>query len=156
MFSPNAVALLNYQIPSLGKVKLSGDDFGLAVSSGPVIRLGTQAGTSSFGYFVGLGLHLYHRFYLTPGLHVGQFADYPPGFSYSGQAVPAGLGTLVPVTRYTTRFALGVTYKAKDFSGLGLTPSTASKPSGNTPPPPSPQPKMPAQTASGGGKTAQK
>ena len=108
-FSPLALALLNYEIPPIKKLSFGNDDFGLAVSTGPALRLGSQSNTSSFGYFVGLGLHLYHRFYISPGVHIGQFADYPPGFSTPGQVIPSGLGTLMPVNRYTARFAFGIT-----------------------------------------------
>lgn len=127
--SPLAVALLNYEIPSYKKLSFGSDDIGLAVSTGPVLRFGSQSNTSSFGYFVGLGVHLYHRFYISPGVHIGQFADYPPGFSHPGQIVPSGLGTLTSVNRTTARFSFGITYKAKDFSSLGLTTSTSTAPS---------------------------
>jgi hypothetical protein len=116
--SPSAVALLNYQIPYLDS-----EQAGLAVSTGPVFRLGSSSDASSFGYFAGLSLHLYHRFYISPGFHLGQFADYPTGFTAPNQAIPSGVGTPTPVKRWTVRFAIGVTYKAKDFSGLGLSSS---------------------------------
>ena len=128
-FSPLAVALLNYEIPPIKKLSFGNDDIGLAVSSGPVIRLSSSSNTSSFGYFVGIGVHLYHRFYISPGVHIGEFADYPPGFSAPGQIVPPGLGTPIPINRFTARFSFGVTYKAKDFSSLGLSASTQTTPS---------------------------
>lgn len=118
--TPLATALLNYEIPPIGNLTLSGDNWGLAVSTGPTLQFGSKSGTSSFGYFLGAGVHLYHRFYISPGIHIGQFADYPPGFTSSGQLVPTGLGTPTPVNRYTVRFAFGVTYKAHDLSALGL------------------------------------
>jgi hypothetical protein len=127
--SPLAVGLLNYQIPSFWKLSFANENFGVAVSTGPAVRLGSQSNSSSFGYFVGFGLHLYHRFYISPGIHIGQFADFPPGFSNAGQVVPAGLGTPMPVNRTTARFSFAITYKAKDFSALGLKTTATTTPS---------------------------
>ncbi len=76
--TPSLVALLNY---SLGALHLDRENFGLALSAGPVLRVGGQADTSSFGFFTGISGHLYRRFFITPGLHFGQFADFPVGFS---------------------------------------------------------------------------
>jgi hypothetical protein len=60
---------------------------------------------------------LARRFYITPGLHFGQFSDFPVGFG-NGSSVPANFGELTPVKRWTARFGLGITFKTKDFSGL--------------------------------------
>jgi hypothetical protein len=114
-FSPTAVALLNYQIP-----RLDWERIGLAVSTGPVFRLGSKSDTSSFGYFAGISVHLFHRFYISPGYHLGEFADFPPGFSQANQVVPAGVGTPIPVKRWTWRFGFALSYKAKDFGQFGL------------------------------------
>ena len=132
-FSLLATALLNYQIPSFWKIPFGNDDIGLAVSSGPVLRLGSQSNASSFGFFVGGGLHLYHRFYISPGVHIGQFADFPSGFSKPGQPVPSGLSTPTAVNRTTVRFAFAITYRVKDFSALGLKTSTSTNPSPTSP-----------------------
>jgi hypothetical protein len=134
-FSPAALALLNYQLPNMWKIKPAGDNWGITVSTGPVFRLGSKSDTSSFGYFAGLGIYLYHRFFITPGLHIGEFADFPPGFNAPGQVIPTGITTLTPVKRYTVRFAIGLSYKAKDFSGLGLTVSGSQGGSGTSPKP---------------------
>jgi hypothetical protein len=115
------VALLNYEIP-----KASSDYIGLAISTGPVIRISSASSTSSFGYFAGIGVHLYHRFYISPGFNLGQFADNPPGLS-SGSTVPAGIGTPIPINRWTWRFGFALTYKTKDFSSLGLSTTVAPK-----------------------------
>lgn len=120
LFSPTALALLNYEIP-----KASTDTIGLAASSGPVFRLGSQSNTTSFGYFGGVSVHLYHRFYTSAGFHFGQFADYPSGFSAPGQTVPSGIATPTSVNRWTWRFGFAFTYKAKDFSAFGLGSSVA-------------------------------
>ncbi|MGC4052789.1 MAG: hypothetical protein QM757_25950 [Paludibaculum sp.] len=114
-FSPTAVALLNYELPFA-----DWERWGLAVSTGPVFRLGSKSDTSSFGFFAGISAHLFHRFYVTPGFHFGQFADFPAGFSVPNQAVPAGLATPTPTTRWTWRFGFGLTYRAKDFSQFGV------------------------------------
>jgi hypothetical protein len=129
-FTPAAIALLNYQIP-----KLDWDTFGITFSSGPTFRFGSQSNTTIFGYFVGAGVHLYHRVYITPGMNLGQFADFPSGYSHAGQPVPSGSATLTPVTRWTWRFSIGVSYKAKDFSSFGLSGSVkpAAAGAGQTP-----------------------
>lgn len=127
--SPLAVGLLNYEIPPIGKLSFSNDNWGLAVSTGPVLRFGAKSDTSSFGYFVGMSLQIYHRFYISPGVHFGEYADYPPGFTAPNQPVPSGLGTPTPVKRYIARFSFGITYKVKDFSSLGLNTSATKTPS---------------------------
>lgn len=128
--NPTAIALLNYEIPHL-----DWDTMGLALSTGPVFRLGSKSDTSSFGYFAGVSVHLYHRFYITPGLHLGEFADFPPGFSQVNQAVPSGLATPTPTKRWTVRFGFAFSYKAKDFSQFGLsgsvTPTTENQSTDN-------------------------
>jgi hypothetical protein len=115
-FTPDLVALLNYRIPGF----LSQDNYGLALSSGAVLSV-TGSDVSRIGFFGGASVYFWHRFYVTPGVHVGQFADTPFGFSI-GQAIPNGFGSIVPQKRYTARFAIGITYRAKDFSSL-TTPS---------------------------------
>ena len=63
--------------------------------------------------------------YLTPGFHVGQFADFPAGFTHSGQDIPPSFtGPLTPQTRTTARFAIGITFK-----GFNI-PTGSSKSSG--------------------------
>jgi hypothetical protein len=114
-FSPTAIALLNYEIP-----KADWETIGFAISTGPAFRLGSKSDTSTFGYFAGVGVHLYHRFYIAPGFHLGQYADFPAGFSQPGQAVPSGLGTPTATKRWTLRFGFALTIKAKDFSQFGL------------------------------------
>jgi hypothetical protein len=142
-FSPLALGLLNYEIPSFKKLSFGNDNIGLAVSTGPVLRIGTKSDSASFGYFAGVSVHMYHRFYISPGVHFGQFADFPPGFTKAGQLIPTGLGTPTAVNRYTARFSFGITYKTKDFSGLGLTASAKATPSTTASPtkPATPTPK---------------
>lgn len=128
--TPSLVALLNY---SLGALRLDGDNVGLALSAGPVIRLGGKSDTSAFGFFTGLSGHLAHRFYVTPGFHFGQFSDFPVGFG-NGSSIPANFGELTPVKRWTARFGLAITFKTKDFSGLVSTdePAVTSDESGGS------------------------
>lgn len=114
-FTPGVVALLNY---SLGPLHLDGETTGLALSAGPVVRFGTQSNSSTLGFFAGISGHLYHRIYFTPGIHFGQFADFPVGF-HNGSTIPANFGELTPLKRWTGRFGFAITFKAKDFSGLG-------------------------------------
>ena len=115
--TPSLVGLLNYSLGSIGSLPLDSNKVGLALSAGPVIKLGNQSEASSFGFFAGGSVHFYHRFYITPGIHFGQFADFPVGFG-NGSTVPANFGELTPVKRWTSRFALAITFKAADFSGL--------------------------------------
>jgi hypothetical protein len=151
-FTPGIVALLNYSLGGLSP-KLDRENFGLALSAGPVVRFGTQSETSSFGFFTGVSANLYHRIYLTPGLHFGQFADFPVGF-HDGSTIPANFGELNPVKRWTGRFGFAITFKTKDFNGLGSTakvttengaagaatpsPTPSSSPSSTPPPSSSP------------------
>lgn len=128
--TPSIVGLLNY---SLGGLGLDRDNVGLALSAGPVIRLGGKSDASAFGFFTGVSGHLAHRFYITPGIHFGQFSDFPVGFG-NGSLVPANFGQLTPVKRWTGRFGLAITFKTKDFSGLvsSETPSVTGTEAGGT------------------------
>jgi hypothetical protein len=122
-FSPLGAALLNYQIPGVGN-----DNIGLALSSGLVLSFGAnKVSASSLGWFGGPSLHLYHRFFLSAGVHIGQFSDFPAGLR-SGSVVPANYGDLTGVNRTTARFAFAVTYQTKTFSApaASTTPKTSS------------------------------
>ena len=151
--TPNIVALLNY---SLGALRLDSDTAGLALSAGPVLKLGSQSEASSFGFFTGLSGHLYHRFYVTPGIHFGQFADFPIGFG-NGSTVPENFGELTPVKRWTARFGLAITFKTKDFSGIASsdTPTVTGDEGGGTPKPkPKPAPTPDSDSSSINGSSA--
>src|ERR1035441_2494262 len=116
---PAAVALFNYAIPWLDSYKV-----GLALSAGPVIAFGGGgANVSTLGFFTGVSAHLWHRLYISPGFHFGQFADFPAGYA-AGTPVPSGAGTPTAVNRWSARFAVGITFQAKDFSGIAGTGST--------------------------------
>jgi hypothetical protein len=118
---PVLVAQLNYRIP-----KLSWDSFGFALSTGTALQFtGGNSSVSNLGFFGGVSVHLWRRFYVTPGIHVGEFADFPPGFTAPNQSIPSGFGQLNPDKRWTARFAIGITYKALDFTKF--TSSTGSK-----------------------------
>jgi hypothetical protein len=122
-FSPLGVALLNYQIPGVGN-----DNIGLALSSGLVLRFGaSNVSASSLGWFGGPALHLYHRLFLSVGVHVGQFSDFPVGL-HVGSVIPANYGDPTGVNRTTARFAFGVTYQTKSFSA----PASSTAPKTNT------------------------
>lgn len=56
---------------------------------------------------------------MTVGTHVGEFADFPQGFTHAGQVIPSGTGTPTPTKRYTARLAFGITYTLKDLSTSG-------------------------------------
>jgi hypothetical protein len=92
---------------------------GLAFAVGPVLSLGaSKNSTSTFGFFAGTSLHLWHAVYITPGIHYGEFADYPLGLPQPGNIVPSGFGTPVPIKRWTLRFGLGLTFKTTNFNSL--------------------------------------
>ena len=104
-------ALLNYNLPFASQ-----KEFGMALSVGPVYDISAgKADTSHFGLFGGVSMRLSKWMYVTPGVHIGEFADFPQGFTRTGQVIPAGNGTPVGVKRYTTRFAMAVTFKVKDL-----------------------------------------
>jgi hypothetical protein len=108
---PALVVLLTGNVPSLNT-----RNWGIGVSGGPVFDISNgKADTSHFGFFGGLSLRLTPWIYLTPGVHVGEFADFPQGFTYSGQVIPANTGTPTPTKRYTARFAFSLTFKLKDL-----------------------------------------
>ncbi len=125
-------ALLNYRIPLPSSWKWTKgwnttDTAGISISTGPVFRLaGSNSGTSSFGYFGGVSFHLWQRFFVTPGVHLGEFADFPAGFG-PGSVIPPNFGTLTPVKRWTARFAIGLTFKAADLSKIGKKSTTVGK-----------------------------
>lgn len=104
-------ALLNYHFPRFGSVP---NWLGLTLSAGPVYTLGDTPGVSPLGLFVGTSLHLNRSIFITPGVHIGQFADFPTGFA-PGTVIPNQFGDLNPVKRTTAHFAFGLTYRTKSF-----------------------------------------
>lgn len=114
-------ALLNIYIPDIplkhgNRIPLNGRNWGLALSGGPTYAVsGNSADTSQWGLLFGPTVHIRNQFFVTPGVNIGQFADFPLGYTRAGQIIPANTGTPNPVKRYTARFAVGVTYKIKDF-----------------------------------------
>jgi hypothetical protein len=131
--TPGLVGQLNYHDPFdwFGNTP----NFGFAISAGPTIGVTNgKADTSVFGVFGGISVHLYKRFFITPGFHVGEFADYPSGFTHPSQTVPPNFGSLTPTKRYTARFAVTVTFRGKDPTTLlGTSSQSSPKTTGNTP-----------------------
>jgi hypothetical protein len=107
---------------------------GFAFSVGPVYTLGDAPSVSKLGLFVGGSFHLYRSFFLTPGIHIGQFADYPAGF-HQGSVIPSGFGGLTPVTRNTAHFAIGITFKTVSFKKSSQNTGAAPNAGSNTPAP---------------------
>jgi len=108
---PALAVLLTGNIPHVNT-----RNYGLGVSAGPVFDVSNgKADTSRFGFFGGLSLRLTPWIYLTPGVHVGEFADFPPGFTHAGQVIPPNTGTPNATKRYTARFAFAITFKLKDL-----------------------------------------
>jgi len=63
-------------------------------------------------------VHFYHRLYITPGMHFGQFPDVTPGLT-PGKEIPSNIPQqLTPNSRWTIRFAIGITLKTADFTKL--------------------------------------
>ncbi|NYF89924.1 hypothetical protein HDF08_001991 [Edaphobacter lichenicola] len=62
-------------------------------------------------------------------MHMGEFADYPPGF-HNGSVIPPNFGQLTPVTRWSARFAGGITFQTNSFvksdKSTPATPTTTS------------------------------
>jgi hypothetical protein len=127
---PALIVLLTGNIPQLNR-----RNFGLGVSAGPVFDISNgKADTSRFGVFGGISVRLTPWIFLTPGVHVGEFADFPPGFTHPGQVIPPNTGTPAATKRYTARFAFAVTFKLKDLGAS--TASNQTKPQAAGPPQP--------------------
>src|SRR5208337_3810781 len=86
---------------------------------------GSAPGVSSLGLFVGGSIHLYRSAFLTPGVHIGQFSDFPAGF-YPGAQIPNQFGNLTPINRTTAHFAVGITFKTTTFKKTSQDGGTAS------------------------------
>jgi hypothetical protein len=116
-FHPTLVGLTSFNFPwepvSHGFASKLGD-MRLGISVGPVIQ-GTKSDVSTFGWFTGGTVSFLHRLYISTGVHIGEFADYPAGFK-NGQQIPANFGALTPVKRWTTRFGIAITIKGWDVS----------------------------------------
>lgn len=126
---PALVALLTGNVP-----QVNSRNFGLGISAGPVFDITNgKADTSRFGIFGGLSFRFTPWVFLTPGVHFGEFADFPQGFSHSGQVIPANTGTPTPVKRYTARFAFGITFKLKDLGAPTGTGQAKTQQGGSSP-----------------------
>ncbi len=108
---PTIDALVNVNVPGLNT-----QNYGLGISSGVVFDVSNgKADTSNFGFFGGISARITDHLYLTPGVHIGQFADFPQGFDHAGQIIPPNTGTPTAVKRYTARFGISISYKFKDL-----------------------------------------
>jgi hypothetical protein len=124
---PALAVLLTGNLPQVNR-----RNYGLGVSGGPVFDISNgKADTSRFGFFGGISLRLTPWIFLTPGVHVGEFADFPPGFTHAGQVIPPNTGTPTATKRYTARFAFALTFKLKDLGASTTTDKT--KGQGNQP-----------------------
>lgn len=141
---PALTALLNFYLPSIHGLALSGKKYGLALSAGPVFDISNgKANTSRIGVFSGVSLHLWNQLFITPGVHIGEFAGFPQGYTAAGQVIPPNSGTPAGVSRYTARFGLAITFKIKDFGQTTTKASTdtATNSTPNTGTSPTPAPK---------------
>src|SRR5487761_202243 len=82
-----------------------GNEWGWALSVGPALQLGGSGQATKAGLFGGISLHLWKYVYVTPGIHVGDFADFPGGFTKPGQDIPSSFTSpLTAETRTSARF----------------------------------------------------
>ena len=117
--NPLLVTLVNVKLPCFWNARYvppcspNSDQWGWAFSIGPALKLTSSNNqTSPVGLFAGISLHAWKYLYITPGVHVAGFADFPPGFSHNGQDVPSSFtGQLTPQTRTSVRFAISVTFR---------------------------------------------
>jgi len=114
-------ALLNYHFPHISGLPRT---MGFALSAGPVYTFGGTPNVSALGLFVGPSIHLNRSVFITPGLHIGQFADFPAGFA-PGTVIPNQFGDLNPVKRNTAHFAIGITYRTNSFKKTSTAAGTA-------------------------------
>lgn len=109
-YSPVSVALFNYNLYTFN----ASPQIGFSLSTGPVFKLGGKADVSPFGWYSGISASLWRRLYITPGFHIGQFADYPAGFG-NRSTIPDDFGELTPVRRWTTRFGIAITFRTNSL-----------------------------------------
>ena len=106
-FRAALATLVNVKLPFCAS-----EEWGCAVTAGPVFQLGSTSGASSIGVLVGVSFQLWRYLYITNGFHIGEYPDFPAGFSHAGQPIPAAFtGKLTPINRTTARFAIGLTLK---------------------------------------------
>jgi hypothetical protein len=119
---PALTALLTGSIPRLNR-----RNFGLGITGGLVFDVASgKADTSRFGFFGGASVRVTPWIFLTPGVHIGEFADFPQGFNRPGQVIPPNTGTPTPTKRYTGKFAFSITWKIRDLGAS--TASSEAKP----------------------------
>lgn len=94
------------------------NEWGWALSAGPVLQLGGSGQATKAGLFGGISLHFWKYVYVTPGIHVGDFADFPAGFTKPGQDIPSSFTSpLTAQTRTSARFGLAITFKGFSIGG---------------------------------------
>jgi hypothetical protein len=91
--------------------------FGCAISVGPAFQLGSNNQSASrLGLIAGWSFQLWRYLYVTPAAHIGEYDNFPAGFTHAGQVIPPTFtGQLQPTKRTTVRFALGLTFKGWDL-----------------------------------------
>jgi hypothetical protein len=114
-------AVINVKVPGPGFMShvCPSDDsaFGCAISVGPAFQLSSSnQNASRLGLIAGWSFQLWRYLYVTPAVHIGQYDNFPAGFTHAGQVIPPTFtGQLQPTTRTTARFALGLTFKGWDL-----------------------------------------
>jgi hypothetical protein len=105
---PVILALLNYTIFVTKKERLG--NLNMAISAGPILQAGGKSDLATLGFFSGLSFSFLHNLYITPGVHVGQYAGPPAGLT-NGATIPSGLGNITPLKSWQPSFALGITFR---------------------------------------------
>ncbi|MCB1021206.1 MAG: hypothetical protein KDC27_14845 [Acidobacteria bacterium] len=119
---PQGVALLNYRFPWTSKLRPAG----VLLSAGPVLDFGSSSvSTSRLGFFAGVTVSLWDRLFITPGMHLSEFADFPAGFT-QGAVVPDNFGDATPLGRWTRKFAVSISFRTAKFNAGSKTTSSAS------------------------------
>lgn len=105
---PVILALLNYTVVAPKKERFG--NMNVALSAGPILQTGGKSDLATLGFFSGLSFSFLHSLYITPGVHVGQYAGPPAGLT-NGSTIPPGLGNIVPLKSWQPSFALGITFR---------------------------------------------
>lgn len=130
--------LINIKVPGPGAFNhiCPSDDsgFGCAISVGPAVQLSSDYKTATrLGLVAGWSFQLWRYLYVTPAVHIGEYDNFPAGFSQAGQVIPSTFTSeLTPTKRTTARFALGLTFKGWDLLHKNSTSQGTTK-SGNAP-----------------------
>lgn len=113
-------ALLNYRLP-IGALDRKPLNFLLA--AGPTFRFdGQEQSASRIGFFAGVSASFWRRLYVTPGIHLSQYTDFPTGLA-PGSLIPGGYPQqqLASGTKnWTAKFGVALSFRTNSFEGLDV------------------------------------